>query len=78
MKKPKRKRNKYIQAIIGSSVFLVIGAIAFALGFQMAGFDVLAWLVSEQAFFVYALLIVVILFLIFFGYKAKMNDIDSK
>ena len=58
------KKNKVAIGIGGSLIVLIIGIICFLVGGYLAGWDIIGWLTSGQAYFVYGLLIIILISLV--------------
>lgn len=59
-----KKKNKVAIGIGGSLMVLIIGIICFFVGGYLAGRDIIGWLTSGQAYFVYGLLIIILITLV--------------
>lgn len=66
-------KNHGGKLLIGSAIFLVLGAAAFCIGGYMAGWDIIGWFSSPSAFFVYAFVILFFLILACLWYWAKRS-----
>lgn len=62
-KKFKKKWKKSEKWTIGTLLFLFFGSIVFAIGWQLSGHDLIAWLGSSEAFFWYFALLIIILYI---------------
>lgn len=62
MKKFKGKKTLLVS--LSAVIFLIVGLIFFAVGSYLTGWNVFEWFVSPTAYFVYALLAVVLIFII--------------
>lgn len=66
--------KKYLKLGIGTVIFIFVGIAAFFLAAYLCQWDIWSWFTSNQAYLIYAIIVVVILFAIFLIWRLKLND----
>lgn len=66
-----------LKVIIGSAIFLLIGIGVFVLGGLLAGWNIVGWLTSPQAMFVYVAIGFFFLAILYIWFWSKRSNIDE-
>ena len=66
--------KKYLKLGIGTIIFIIIGLAAFFLAAYLCQWDIWSWFGTQQAYLVYAIIGVVVLFAAFYIWRLKLND----
>lgn len=66
----KSKKNKIA---VGTLLFVLIGTLAFIIGALIIGWDIWSWLITPQAFLIYALVGIALIFVAWLLIKERFN-----
>lgn len=69
----KTKKTKKTKIAVGTLLFLLLGTLAFIIGSIIAGWDIWSWFISPQAFLIYAVVGLGVLFLVWIILTERFN-----